>query len=202
MLPARALADAIRRLGLRTMRFKTGTPPRIHADTIDFSRLELQVGDPDVPPFSVRTDPDAYAALPQLPCHIVYTNEQTHRIIRKNLHRSPLYSGKIEGIGPRYCPSIEDKVVRFPDKERHQLFVEPVGKDTKEMYLQGFSSSMPADVQLAMLHTLPGFEHAEVMRVAYAIEYDCIDPTMLRPTLETKAVEGLYGAGQFNGTSG
>lgn len=202
MLPAKELTKSLQALGLRTMRFKTGTPPRIHADSIDYSALEQQCGETDVPPFSARTDPTVYAAMPQLPCYIVYTNEKTHAIIRQNLHRSPLYSGTIHGVGPRYCPSIEDKVVRFADKERHQLFLEPVGLDTKEMYLQGFSSSMPADVQDAMLRTLPGFANADVMRTAYAIEYDCIDPTQLRPTLEFKSICGLFGAGQFNGTSG
>ena len=202
MLPARGLDDALRREGIALRRFKTGTPPRVHADSIDWEQLELQEGDDWIRPFSVRTDPDELNARAQLPCHIVYTNEQTHQIIRDNLHRSPLYAGRIKGIGPRYCPSIEDKVVRFADKSRHQLFVEPMGRDTKEMYLQGFSSSLPEEVQVRMLRSLPGFSHAEMMRSAYAIEYDCIDPMQLLPTLEFRAVGGLYGAGQFNGTSG
>jgi len=201
-LPAIGLSDALSRLGVPLMRFKTGTPPRIHRASVDLSRLERQEGEADALPFSYHTDPSAIASRAQLPCYIVYTNERTHRIIRENLHRSPLFSGVIEGTGPRYCPSIEDKVVRFADKERHQLFLEPMGQDTDEMYLQGFSSSLPTDVQLAMLHTLPGFESARVMRPAYAIEYDCIDPLSLLPTLAFKAVDGLYGAGQFNGTSG
>ncbi len=202
MLPARHLSDALRREGITLQRFKTGTPQRVLRSSIDFSKLELQPGEDDQPPFSSRTDPETYRKIRQTPCYIVYTNEQTHQIIRDNLHRSPIYSGKIEGTGPRYCPSIEDKVVRFADKERHQLFVEPMGEDTEEMYIQGFSSSLPEQVQLQMLHSLKGFAHARVMRPAYAIEYDCIDPTQLYPTLEFKDIAGLYGAGQFNGTSG
>ncbi len=201
-LPACALSAALRRLKLPLMRFKTGTPPRIHRRSVDFSCLEVQEGDTPILPYSYHTDAAAMQRIRQIPCHVTYTNAQTHRIIRENLHRSPLYSGVIEGTGPRYCPSIEDKVVRFADKERHQLFLEPMGYDTEEMYLQGFSSSLPLDVQLQMLHTLPGFAHAEVMRPAYAIEYDCVSPLALRPTLEFKSVHGLYGAGQFNGTSG
>lgn len=197
-LLSKRLADA----GLSLMRFKTGTPPRIHADSIDFSKLEVQHGDTEPIPFSVRTDPVGYIAREQIDCHIAYTNEKTHEIIKANLHRSPLYSGVIKGTGPRYCPSIEDKVVRFADKTRHQLFVEPCGADTKEMYLQGFSSSLPEEVQLEMLRSIEGFEHAEVMRTAYAIEYDCADPTQMDNTLEFKDFHGLYGAGQFNGTSG
>ncbi len=181
------------------MRFKTGTPPRVNRRTIDFTGLEVQEGEDEIIPFSFETE---HAPANRAVCHLVYTNAQTHQVIRDNLSRSPLYSGKIDGIGPRYCPSIEDKVVRFADKPRHQLFIEPMGLDTEEMYIQGFSSSMPEEVQLAMLHTLPGFAHAEVMRPAYAIEYDCIDPTELLPTLETKKIHGLYGAGQFNGSSG
>ncbi len=202
MLPAKGLEQVLRREGLRLMRFKTGTPPRVHRDTIDFSVLEEQPGDPYNIPYSALTDEEAINRRTQLSCHIVYTTPETHRIIRENLHRSPLYAGKIEGIGPRYCPSIEDKIVRFADKPRHQLFVEPMGADTKEMYLQGFSSSMPEEVQCRMLHSLPGFANACMMRPAYAIEYDCIDPTQLYHTLECKTVSGLYGAGQFNGTSG
>ncbi len=202
MLPAKNLTDSLLNMGISLMRFKTGTPARVHKDSIDLSVLEVQDGDHDDQPYSTRTDRKTYASLPQTVCHIVYTNAETHKIIRDNLHRSPLFSGKIEGTGPRYCPSIEDKVVRFADKDRHQLFVEPMGFDTKEMYIQGFSSSLPEDVQLQMLHSLPGFEHAQVMRTAYAIEYDCADPTQLFATLEFKDISGLYGAGQFNGTSG
>ncbi|MBQ8696846.1 MAG: tRNA uridine-5-carboxymethylaminomethyl(34) synthesis enzyme MnmG [Clostridia bacterium] len=202
MLPANELSEALRREGVSLRRFKTGTPPRIHRDSVDLSRLEVQSGEEYITPFSYYTDPAELNAIEQLDCHIVYTNGQTHDVIRANLDRSPIYSGRIHGTGPRYCPSIEDKVVRFADKERHQLFLEPVGADTKEMYLQGFSSSLPEEVQRQMLSTLPGFERAQIMRTAYAIEYDCIDPTSLLPTLEFKAIRGLYGAGQFNGTSG
>lgn len=201
LLPANSLTDSLKKLGIRFMRFKTGTPPRILRSSVDLSALEEQRGDCDIP-FSALTDRDELARRPDIPCYVVYTNEKTHGIIRENLHRSPLFSGVIEGVGPRYCPSIEDKVVRFADKKRHQLFVEPLGEDTEELYLQGFSSSLPADVQEKMLHTLPGFEHAVIMRHAYAIEYDCIDPTQLGHTLGFKNVKGLYGAGQFNGTSG
>ncbi|MBQ8510154.1 MAG: tRNA uridine-5-carboxymethylaminomethyl(34) synthesis enzyme MnmG [Clostridia bacterium] len=202
MLPATELTANLEREGITMMRFKTGTPARVHRDSIDYSKLEIQPGDDYVDPFSVQSDREELNRREQIPCHIVYTNAETHAIIRANMDRSPLYSGMIEGIGPRYCPSIEDKVMRFADKERHQLFVEPMGLDTKEMYIQGFSSSLPEEVQVQMLHSLPGFEHAQVMRTAYAIEYDCIDPTQLHPTLEFKAISGLYGAGQFNGTSG
>lgn len=202
MLAATHLTDSLKKLGIRFMRFKTGTPARVHCDTIDFSNLEIQNGDDDIAPYSYDTDEDEFSKTNQIPCHIVYTNKKTHEIIRNNLDKSPLYSGKIHGTGPRYCPSIEDKVVRFADKERHQLFIEPMGSDTKEMYIQGFSSSMPEEVQMKMLHSLEGFKNAQVMRTAYAIEYDCIDPTQLYPTLEFKDISGLYGAGQFNGSSG
>ena len=201
-LPSEGLNECLSELGVRLLRFKTGTPPRIHRRSINFSKLERQDGELDFAPYSYKSDRDTVNARATVPCYIAYTNQKTHDIIRSNLHRSPLYSGKIEGTGPRYCPSIEDKVVRFSDKERHQLFAEPMGYDTDEIYLQGFSSSLPAEVQLEMLHSIEGFENAEVMRFAYAIEYDCIDPSQLLPTLEFKTVSGLYGAGQFNGTSG
>ena len=201
-LAALGLTDALRRLGVSVMRFKTGTPARVHRASIDYSVLELQPGEEDGLPYSADTDERYLDALDQIPCHIVYTNSETHRIIRDNITRSAMYSGAIHGTGPRYCPSIEDKLTRFPDKERHQLFVEPVGRNTDEMYIQGFSTSLPTDVQVAMLHSLPGFEQAQIMRYAYAIEYDCIDPTQLYATLQLKTVRGLYGAGQFNGTSG
>ncbi len=193
------LTERLAALGLPLRRFKTGTPPRINARTVDFSKMELQLGDEDPLPFSFETEnaPENRAV-----CYLTYTNSETHRIIRENLHRSPMYNGVIDGIGPRYCPSIETKIVRFADKERHQLFVEPMGLDTEELYIQGFSSSLPEDVQIEMLHTVEGLEHAEMTRPAYAIEYDCIDPLALLPTLETKAIRGLYGAGQFNGSSG
>ena len=202
MNAAVGLTEALEREGVTMMRFKTGTPARIHADSIDYSKLEIQLGDEDAFPFSWRTNEEEYKKSEQIPCHIVYTNANTHKIIKDNIKRSALYSGNIHGTGPRYCPSIEDKIVRFADKERHQLFVEPMGSDTKEMYLQGFSTSMPIDVQEEMVHSLVGFENAQIMRYAYAIEYDCTDPQELLPTLEYKKISGLYGAGQFNGTSG
>jgi len=201
MMPAEGLSDSLRRLGIELRRFKTGTPARVHRRSIDFSRLEVQSGEEVATPFSVRSDP-ARITHRAVDCHIVYTNRQTHRIITENLERSAMYSGNIVGTGPRYCPSIETKLVRFADKERHQLFVEPCGADTDEMYIQGFSTSMPTDVQYEMLRSLDGFENAEIMRYAYAIEYDSVDPTELLPTLEFKRIGGLYGAGQFNGTSG
>ena len=202
LLGADGLTESLRNNGITIMRFKTGTPARVKRSSIDFSPLEVQEGETNALPFSWRTEPSETNAKESIPCHIVYTNAETHRIIRENIHRSAMYSGQIHGTGPRYCPSIEDKLVRFADKERHQLFVEPVGEDTEEMYIQGFSTSLPTDVQYQMLRSLDGFQNAEIMRYAYAIEYDCIDPTELYPTLEFKAISGLYGAGQFNGTSG
>ena len=199
---AKNLTANLEKLGIRIMRFKTGTPPRIDSRSIDYSKLERQDGEEKLTPYSADTKQEDLEARPKLPCYIAYTNETTHDIIRANIDRSPLYSGEIHGIGPRYCPSIEDKVVRFPDKHRHQLFVDPTGLGTNEMYLQGFSSSMPADVQLKMLHSIVGFENAVTMRSAYAIEYDCIDSTQLDASLGFKNIPGLYGAGQFNGTSG
>ena len=198
---ATALTECLRAAGLPLRRFKTGTPARVHRRSIDFDRLQRQPGDPDdqLQPFSFLTRTPMHN---KVECYIAYTNPETHRIIRENIGRSPLYGGLIEGVGPRYCPSIEDKVMRFADKDRHQVFVEPCGEDTEEMYLQGLSSSLPEDVQNAMYHSIVGFERLEIMRPAYAIEYDCVDPTALAPTLECKAVQGLYGAGQFNGTSG
>ena len=199
MHPSQGLADSLRSLGLELRRFKTGTPPRVNRRSVDFSKMEVQPGDETPEPFSYRT---TGCVNNSAVCYLTYTCEATHEIIRANLNRSPMYDGTISGVGPRYCPSIETKIVRFPDKTRHQLFVEPCGENTEELYIQGFSSSMPEEVQLAMLHTVPGLEKAEVMRPAYAIEYECIDPIQLYPTLETKKVPGLYGAGQFNGTSG
>lgn len=201
MYAAKGLTAALEELGVKIMRFKTGTPVRLHADSIDYTMLERQDGDEKPEHFSAQTV-DFEKNLVSVPCYICYTNENTHDIIRNNIHRSPLYSGKIHGVGPRYCPSIEDKVMRFPDKTRHQLFIEPLGRDTKEVYLQGFSSSLPEDVQLEMLHSIKGLENARVMRIGYAIEYDCCDPLSLKPSLEFKDLDGLFGAGQFNGTSG
>lgn len=198
---ATALTQCLVENGFTLRRFKTGTPARVHRRSIDFSKLECQPGDPDesLQPFSFLTRTPMHN---KVDCYITYTNPETHKVILENLHRSPLYGGMIQGVGPRYCPSIEDKVVRFKDKERHPIFVEPCGEDTEEMYLQGLSSSLPEVVQNAMYRTISGFEHLEIMRPAYAIEYDCVDPTTLYPTLESKVVAGVYGAGQFNGTSG
>ena len=199
MHAAGELTEALLREGLPLRRFKTGTPPRVNARSIDFSKMEVQAGDEDPLPFSFSTEE---VRENRAVCWLTYTTEETHRIILENLNRSPIYSGVIEGVGPRYCPSIETKIVRFRDKPRHQLFIEPMGLDTEEMYIQGFSSSMPEEVQLRMLRSVPGLENAVMMRPAYAIEYDCVDPLALRPTLEVKSIEGLYGAGQFNGSSG
>ena len=196
---ANQLSDTLKKLGIELIRFKTGTPARINKRSIDFSKMEIQKGDQGIEAFSFENEPKDFK---QVDCYLTYTNEETHKIIRDNLHRSPLYAGMIEGTGPRYCPSIEDKVVRFSDKPRHQAFVEPVGLDTEEMYIQGMSSSLPEDVQIALYRTIPGLEHAEFTRPAYAIEYDCIDPSNLKLSLEYKGIEGLFMAGQINGTSG
>ncbi len=199
VFPSVGLSASLKGLGVKLVRFKTGTPPRINRNSVDFSKLEVQHGDEEITPFSFETEGGLKNVAE---CYLVYTNEKTHKIILDNIHRSPLYGGDITGVGPRYCPSIEDKIVRFADKPRHQLFLEPMGLDTEEMYLQGFSSSMPEDVQIDMIHSLKGLENAQIMRNAYAIEYDCCDPQELLPTLEFKTIAGLYGAGQFNGTSG
>ncbi len=199
MFAATKLTQCLKNAGIEIMRFKTGTPARIHADSVDYSVMEEQKGDDDIVPFSFDTTEELHN---KVSCYLTYTNEKTHQIIRDNLHLSPLYSGKIEGIGPRYCPSIEDKIVRFPDKERHQIFIEPTGLDTKEMYVQGMSSSLPEHVQLEFLRSVKGLENVKVMRTGYAIEYDCVNPTQLKHTLEFKEISGLYGAGQFNGSSG
>ncbi len=201
-LPACRLSDSLRSLGIPLLRFKTGTPVRVSARSVDFSALERQDGEKHPVPFSYYTPENYLDGQEQIPCHIVYTNERTHAVIRENLSRSAMYSGNIAGRGPRYCPSIEDKLVRFADKERHQLFVEPMGKDSDELYIGGFSTSLPADVQFAMLRTLPGFENAHITRNAYAIEYDCVDPSALTATLGVRGISGLYSAGQANGTSG
>ncbi len=199
MFPATELSESLKKFNIPLRRFKTGTPSRVNRQSVDFSKMEIQLGDEHTVPFSFETE---NAPENKVACHITYTNEKTKEVILENLHRSPMYSGKIEGKGPRYCPSFEDKIVRFADKERHQPFIEPCGLETEEMYLQGLSSSLPEDVQLDFIHTIPGLEKAQVMRTAYAIEYDCVDPTALKATLEFNAIEGLYGAGQFNGSSG
>ncbi|MBQ8824987.1 MAG: tRNA uridine-5-carboxymethylaminomethyl(34) synthesis enzyme MnmG [Ruminococcus sp.] len=199
-LPSRELSKNLEKLGLPLRRFKTGTPCRVHRRSIDFDAMEIQNGDDEIVPFSFSTNPDGLQNT--VSCYITYTNAETHKIIQDNLDRSPMFTGQISGVGPRYCPSIETKIVRFADKPRHQLFVEPMGMETEEFYLQGMSTSLPEDVQVAFLRTIKGLENVEIMRPAYAIEYDCVDPTHLRPTLETKSIQGLYGAGQFNGSSG
>ena len=201
-LPSNGLSASLISHGIKLMRFKTGTPARVKRSSIDFSSLEAQPGETPIIPYSVHTEDGFFDNLKQIPCHIVYTNAKTHEIIHANIKRSALFSGQIHGTGPRYCPSIEDKLVRFADKDRHQLFIEPMGENTEEMYIQGFSTSLPTDVQHEMYHSLKGFANAEIMRYAYAIEYDCCDPTQLYATLEFKEIDGLYGAGQFNGTSG
>ncbi|SHH81964.1 tRNA uridine 5-carboxymethylaminomethyl modification enzyme [Caloranaerobacter azorensis DSM 13643] len=199
LFPANHLSESLKKIGVKLRRFKTGTPARIHRDSIDFSKMEVQPGDEEIVPFSFLNDK---IEKDQVPCWLTYTNEETHKVILDNLNRSPLYAGEIEGVGPRYCPSIEDKIIRFSDKKKHQIFIEPEGLDTCEMYVQGMSTSLPEEVQIKMLRTVPGLENVEIMRPAYAIEYDCIDPTQLKRTLEYKEIENLYFAGQINGTSG
>ncbi len=199
MFPSKGLSQSLSDMGIKLMRFKTGTPPRVHGDSIDYSCMSEQKGDEPITPFSFETERELEN---KIECHLTYTNEGTHDILRQNIHRSPLYAGVIEGVGPRYCPSIEDKVMRFADKERHQLFMESMGLRTKEVYVQGLSSSMPEEIQTKVLHSIAGLENAVVMRCAYAIEYDCCDPTQLTSTLEFREIPNLYGAGQFNGTSG
>lgn len=193
------MSDCLKRLGIELNRFKTGTPARVNRRTVDFSKMQIQEGDDEIVPFSFENE---ILEKNQVPCYLTYTNNKTHEIIRENLHRSPLYGGEIEGVGPRYCPSIEDKVTRFADKERHQVFIEPMGLDTEEMYVQGLSSSLPEDVQIALYRTIEGLENVEFTRPAYAIEYDCINPTELKSCLEIKKIKGMFFAGQINGTSG
>jgi len=199
VFPANKLSKTLKDLGIEIVRFKTGTPARVNKRSVDFSKMEIQLGDEEIVPFSFENE---NLKKEQVPCYLTYTNEKTHEIIKKNLHRSPLYAGQIEGTGPRYCPSIEDKVVRFSDKERHQIFIEPMGTDTEEMYVQGMSSSLPEDVQIAMYRTIAGLENVEFTRPAYAIEYDCIEPSQLKLSLELKNIKGMFFAGQINGTSG
>lgn len=195
VFPANKLSECLKKLGIEIVRFKTGTPARVNKNSIDFSKMEIQNGDDEIEMFSFENDT---TKIEQVPCYLTYTNEKTHEIIRKNLHRSPLYSGEIEGTGPRYCPSIEDKVVRFSDKPRHQIFIEPMGLDTDEMYVQGMSSSLPEDVQIEMYRTIAGLENVEFTRPAYAIEYDCIEPSQLKLSLELKQISGMFFAGQIN----
>ena len=199
VFPANKLSECLKKLGIKIVRFKTGTPARVNRRSIDFSKMQIQEGDKEITAFSFENE---LKSDKQVPCYLTYTNEKTHEIIRKNLYRSPLYAGEIEGTGPRYCPSIEDKVVRFADKQRHQIFIEPMGLDTEEMYVQGMSSSLPEDVQIEMYRTIPGLEHVEFTRPAYAIEYDCIEPSQLKLSLELKNIDGMFFAGQINGTSG
>ena len=199
VFPANKLSECLKENGIELLRFKTGTPARVNRRSIDFSKMEIQEGDEEIEMFSFESE---VKPIQQVPCYLTYTNENTHKIIKENLDKSPLYAGKIEGTGPRYCPSIEDKVVRFADKERHQVFIEPMGLNTEEMYVQGMSSSLPEDVQIAMYRTIPGLENVEFTRPAYAIEYDCIEPSQLKMSLESKKIEGMFFAGQINGTSG